>query len=47
MGNATLKLMAKTLNLMWKDKVEQQGKKMTLFFLGFIQKLSDPGFANV
>lgn len=32
---------------MWKDKMGQQSKKMILFALGIIEKLPDPGLANV
>lgn len=35
-GKVTLKLMTKPVNLMWKDKMGQQGKKMILFAVGII-----------
>lgn len=40
-------ILTKTLNLIWEDEVGQQGKKMMLFALGIIQRLPDPGLANV
>lgn len=45
-GEVALKLMTQTLNFMWKDKMEQQGKKMILAAVSIIRKLPGPGLAN-